>query len=502
MSTSLLIDAMPIRLALDEGGESGKVIARGEFARCDVPTQNGRSYPRALYEREIGKLQDLISRRRMFGELDHPADGKTMLQRVSHIITKLEVADDGRVIGEAEILDTPNGKTLKAILQANAEAGVSSRGFGSTKPTKDGGNEVGDDFVLRTFDFVADPAMMTAYPDVKFESIDTPDFTVDDLTSAFPDLVEQAQRSAQDSISDIIEKERTRVRAEAETQFAAKLASSLKGIRESVLEDVKREYEAVESSQAQVTLHKIAEVLAPIVGTLTPQQEKLQNELGVSEQRIKTLESQLTEAKNLLKIAGYALHVESSIGAHPKRESIKRLLGKVSHYESVQELDSRLDEIKAEFEVVVAAERTVKAVEIEELQAQLESIQSEYNDLLEQNEALSGQINSLTEQNNRLRSVAQTAEVTAYKRSVSAKHTNSQELLNLLEGADSKAQVDRVVNQFGQQTIADSDLESLRQRVKRGNLRRESTSLEESSNSASSPFDVSFSEIKALAGIN
>ena len=145
---SLLIDAMPITLSLVEGDDGDKVVARGEFARCDVPTQNGRKYSRALYEREVAKLQDAIKRRRMFGELDHPADGKTMLQRVSHIVTKLEVADDGRVIGEAEILDTPTGKTLKAILAAGAEAGVSSRGFGSTKSLKDGTTEVGDDFVL------------------------------------------------------------------------------------------------------------------------------------------------------------------------------------------------------------------------------------------------------------------------------------------------------------------------------------------------------------------
>ena len=63
MSTTLLIDAMPIKLSLAES-EDGKVVARGEFARCDIPTQNGRKYSRALYEREVAKLQEMISRRR------------------------------------------------------------------------------------------------------------------------------------------------------------------------------------------------------------------------------------------------------------------------------------------------------------------------------------------------------------------------------------------------------------------------------------------------------
>lgn len=496
MSKSLLIDAMPIKLSLDEGGEDGKVIARGEFARCDVPTQNGRKYPRALYEREVTKLQDMIKRRRMFGELDHPADGKTMLQRVSHIITKLEVADDGRVIGEAEILDTPTGKTLKAILAAGAEAGVSSRGFGSTKASKDGSSEVGDDFVLRTFDFVADPAMMSAYPDIFTEDVDQPEFTVDDLAASFPDLVEEAaQRSAQESIEQIIDQERQKVRSEMEEQFAARLAESLSGLRESVLEDVKAEYETVGATQAQVALHKIAEVLMPVIGSLTPEQEAMEDALRAEEERSAQLEGKLAEAKDMLKVAGYAMHVESNLGAHPKRESIKRLLGKVSHYESVEELDARLNEIKAEFEVVVAAERSKDVAESADLKSALESLQEAY-------QALEAENSSLVQKNDLLESAARKAEVKAYSRTKASTHTNSQELLSLLESADSEAQVDRVVNQFGRRSVADSDLETLRQRVKRGNLRQESALIEESAGTPSSSLDVSFSEIKALAGLN
>lgn len=503
MSKSLLIDAMPIKLSLEEGGEDGKVIARGEFARCDKPTQNGRKYSRALYEREVGKLQEVIKRRRMFGELDHPADGKTMLQRVSHIVTKLEVADDGRVIGEAEILDTPTGKTLKAILSAGAEAGVSSRGFGSTKPSKDGkGQEVGDDFVLRTFDFVADPAMMTAYPDIFTEDVDQPEFTVEDLAASFPDLVQEAaDRGAQDSMGEALELERQKVKAEMEEQFAIRLAESLDGLRESVLEDVKSEYESADASQAQVVVHKIAEILMPMVGTLTPEQEALEDALRAEESRAESLQNQLSEAKDMLKIAGYAMHVESNLGAHPKRESIKRLLGKVSHYESVEELTERLDEIKAEFEVVVEAERDIESANIATARGELKSVQESYEALLDENTALESEINNLTKINAQLEASTRRAEVTAYKRSKTSAHTNSQELLNLLESADSEAQVDEVVDRFGRQSVADSHLETLRQRVKRGNLRRESAVLEESSRSPSSSLDVSFSEIKALAGI-
>jgi hypothetical protein len=106
MSKKLIIDAVPIALSLEEN-DNGKYVAKGEFGRCDLATQNGRVYPRKVYEREVKKLQETIKRRRMFGELDHPADGKTKLQRVSHLITNLSIEGDGRILGEAEILDTP-----------------------------------------------------------------------------------------------------------------------------------------------------------------------------------------------------------------------------------------------------------------------------------------------------------------------------------------------------------------------------------------------------------
>lgn len=504
MSKSLLIDAMPIKLSLDESGEDGKIIARGEFARCDVPTQNGRKYSRALYEREVGKLQEVIKRRRMFGELDHPADGKTMLQRVSHIVTKLEIKDDGRVVGEAEILDTPTGKTLKAILAAGAEAGVSSRGFGSTKPSRDGkGQEVGDDFVLRTFDFVADPAMMSAYPDIFTEDVDQPEFTVDDLAASFPELVQEAaERGAQDSIEKILDGERQKVKAEMEEQFAIQLADSLSGLRESVLEDVRSEYESADASQAQVAIHKIAEILMPMIGSLTPEQEAMEDAIQAVESRADQLESQLAEARDMLKVAGYAMHVESNLGAHPKRDAIKRLLGKVSHYESVDDLDARLDEIKSEFEVVVAAERDLEVADAESARVELESVRKEYNSMLEENRALESDLDRLSKENKTLEESARKAEMTAYKRTKTSSHTNSQELLNLLESVDSESQIDEVVDRYGRQTVSDSHLETLRQRVKRGNLRRENAPLVESAGSPSSSLDVSFSEIKALAGLN
>ena len=96
-------DALPIMLQLvEDGTDGGKVVVRGEFARSGLATENKRVYPRELWEREISKLEQSMSERKMFGELDHPNDGRTSLQRVSHIVTGMQIGDNGIVMGEAE----------------------------------------------------------------------------------------------------------------------------------------------------------------------------------------------------------------------------------------------------------------------------------------------------------------------------------------------------------------------------------------------------------------
>ena len=273
MSKQLLIDAMPMRLTLQES-ESGKVVARGEFARCDQPTQNGRTYPRNIYEREVKRMQESIGSRRAFGELDHPADGKTKLTRASHLITSLEIDDNGVVIGEAEILNTPNGKTLKAILDAGAEVGVSSRGFGSTKQGSNGSQMVGEDFVLRSFDFVADPAMKTAYPQIFAEDVEF-EFEAHEFLDEFPELAEgirerereAARAEAEQAVGQMVAATEEQVRAQMRESFEKTLAESISEVRESVAQSLREEFESdPEVAGARAMLGRIASMIEDYAG--------------------------------------------------------------------------------------------------------------------------------------------------------------------------------------------------------------------------------------------
>jgi hypothetical protein len=162
LQRTVLVDTIRgVRLQLVESSKTrGKLVVRGEFAYIDRPTANGRVYRRHVLEKQIARLKEAMVEGGLFGHLDHPADGTTLLTKASHLVTKLEI-DGDTVFGEATIMDTPDGLTLKALYAAGARVGVSSRGFGSTRKDQNGNDEVQDDYELVTFDFVAEPAAST-----------------------------------------------------------------------------------------------------------------------------------------------------------------------------------------------------------------------------------------------------------------------------------------------------------------------------------------------------
>jgi hypothetical protein len=204
---TLLIDMLPVKLVLNES-EGEKAIARGEFMRCDVMTENNRIYPSKVIQREIMRLQEDIKNRRVFGELDHPEDGKTRLSRVSHIITDLRM--EGNIVyGTAEILDTEAGLNLKAILQAGGEVGVSSRGFGTVNEE----GVVNDDYQLITFDFVALPAIKSAYPKFFMEDLN---MDIKELKEKNPELYEQIKAEVKEEVEKELELEKEKRKKEEE----------------------------------------------------------------------------------------------------------------------------------------------------------------------------------------------------------------------------------------------------------------------------------------------
>jgi hypothetical protein len=146
----------------EKTGEKEYAI-EGIFMQAEKKNRNGRVYPQHVLSKEVQRYnQDYVQKNRAFGELGHPDSPTINLDRVSHMITKL-YPDGNNFIGKAKILDTPNGKIVKSLLDGGASLGVSTRGVGSLRP-QSGFQLVQDDFHLATAaDIVADPSAPDAF---------------------------------------------------------------------------------------------------------------------------------------------------------------------------------------------------------------------------------------------------------------------------------------------------------------------------------------------------
>ena len=158
------IESVKVITEAKKGGGRSLYI-EGVFLQGNIKNRNGRMYPMETLQREVGRYtKEHVDTGRALGELGHP-DGPTVnLDRVSHKITSLRESGTN-FVGRAKILEsTPMGKIASSLLSEGVKLGVSSRGIGSLKPTKEGFNVVGEDFMLATAaDIVADPSAPDAF---------------------------------------------------------------------------------------------------------------------------------------------------------------------------------------------------------------------------------------------------------------------------------------------------------------------------------------------------
>lgn len=141
--------------------KNGGLIMTGVIQRAGARNGNGRIYSERILKREIERYTTLVKERMALGELDHPDTGAVMLEKVSHVVT--EVWWNGNdVMGKIEVLNTPRGKILQELVNANIKIGISSRGTGSVRESKEG-TIVEDDFNLICFDIVSEPSTHGAY---------------------------------------------------------------------------------------------------------------------------------------------------------------------------------------------------------------------------------------------------------------------------------------------------------------------------------------------------
>jgi hypothetical protein len=152
--------------AQDDGNGGKSLYMKGIFIEGDVKNQNGRIYPKDEIHTAVRAINEKIKKGySVLGEADHPDDLNINLDRVSHMITEMDI-NGANGIGKLKILPTPMGNICKTLLESGVKLGVSSRGSGNV-------NESGHvkDFEIITVDIVANPSAPDAYPDPIYERI-------------------------------------------------------------------------------------------------------------------------------------------------------------------------------------------------------------------------------------------------------------------------------------------------------------------------------------------
>lgn len=506
----LLTDSRVVMLQLVEGAEPGKVRMRGEFARCGVATENKRVYPHRLWEREINRLSRPMQERQLYGELDHPSDGRTQLARVSHILTNLEIKD-GVVYGEAEILDTERGKNLKAILQAGGKVGISSRGFGETRTNEKGEEVVQDNYRLQTFDFVADPADQNAFPEVFYEHREG-NMERDDAKLA-EDFAKRLVAAKQEGKED--------AEATLREEFARETLAQIVQLRTSVAEQIRGELLSDPNvAGARTALDKIKDVLRPFVlpedaQAVAAQKDveiaKLKNQIAEGNLRAKDLEEENAKLASVAKQAGYRFFVEKCIAGDPDADLVRKLIGDVTNYKDSTELKSKIESVRVDLESKRAKEQ--KLSEQIESEKEADRLRKEK----ERSRAVKAE-RSLREENEQLRtaldkSLEATKQLTlqVYTEGRLSNHPKAAKIRSLIESANpqSRKEVEGIISQFREPARDTEDLELVRARVRqqtRGGqgptaMDEETSPKSRSGNSQYGQLGVSLDELRRLSGM-
>ena len=149
----------------------------------DIINSNRRMYPKKVLSEAIGNCKSLITRRAMFGELDHPLpisnDNAANAQRqttvslegISHIIRDYEFRGNN-LYGELETASTPKGNILLGLIKDKAGIGMSMRGMAELKRESDH-NVVVSPLTIISFDAVSRPSHVGAvidFNEMHFES--------------------------------------------------------------------------------------------------------------------------------------------------------------------------------------------------------------------------------------------------------------------------------------------------------------------------------------------
>lgn len=174
MSRKLLVEQITqskLNYIAESGTRNGKrYIGRLEGPAADLinPTRNDRKYILKLWRNveRSPEFQEGMQTHTIFGEAGHPLDRlETEIKEIAVCLDKFEIRESEGIVWCAfDILDTPNGRIIKNLLDYGSKLGVSSRGSGD-EIIENGECIIDPDtYIFICFDVVILPAVKSARP--------------------------------------------------------------------------------------------------------------------------------------------------------------------------------------------------------------------------------------------------------------------------------------------------------------------------------------------------
>lgn len=134
--------------------KESKPILVAEILKCDSVLPSGHVYPKDVIEKSIAALNDRLKKgEKILGYMVDNRDrfGDNIFE-ASHELKMVEIKDDGAVIGELELYDTPKGKIVQDMLNECDFADNNRKS--SLKPVVSGFGEIGPNNKVTTFNIM------------------------------------------------------------------------------------------------------------------------------------------------------------------------------------------------------------------------------------------------------------------------------------------------------------------------------------------------------------
>ena len=160
----------------------------------DVSTLNRMIFSRALWEKLLSNdyLRRTMEDGSHFGESAHADRDEVYLKEVACRVNKFWMGDRNLVLGNVDIMNTPNGNIVYTLAKTS-RVGISSRGFGELRDRDDGLKDVvPDEYMHVCFDMVAFPAVPDASMTLRTGEDALSSIEMEKMSGDLRGLIEQA----------------------------------------------------------------------------------------------------------------------------------------------------------------------------------------------------------------------------------------------------------------------------------------------------------------------